>query len=72
MYAIATGINKGLIKYEPDATFSGFVGATPVSYNFLDFLWKKFATQAQRARLESFVPTEYDNIYMDNEGFGRG
>lgn len=69
VYAIATGINKGLIKYEPDATFSGFVGATPVSYNFLDFLWKKFATQAQRARLVSFVPTEYDNIYMDNEGF---
>ena len=69
VYAIATGINKGLIKYEPDATFSGFIGATPVSFDFLDYLWKKFATQEQRARLESFVPTEYDNIYIDNDGF---
>ena len=69
VYCIATGINKGLIKYEADGTFSGFVGATKVTYDFLDYLWKKFATQAQRAQMEDFVPTEYDNIYMDHEGF---
>ncbi len=69
VYCIATGINKGLIKYESDGTFSGFLGATKVTFDFLDYLWKKFATQAQRAQMESFVPTEYDNIYMDHEGF---
>ncbi|MBR6381493.1 MAG: hypothetical protein IKS07_07470 [Lachnospiraceae bacterium] len=69
VYCIATGINKGLIKYEADGTFSGFVGATKVSYNWTDYIWKKFATQEQRARMVSFVPTEYDNIYMDYEGF---
>ncbi len=69
VYCIAGGINKGLIKYENDGTFSGFVGATPVSYNWTDYIWKKLATQEQRALMESFVPTEYDNIYMDHEGF---
>ena len=69
VYCIASGINKGLIKYEQDGTFSGFIGATKVTFDFLDYLWKKFATQAQRAQMESFVPTEYDNIYMDHEGF---
>ncbi len=69
VYCIATGINKGLIKYEADGTFSGFLGATKVTFDFMDYLWKKFATQAQRAQMESFVPTEYDNIYMDHEGF---
>ncbi|MCR4989346.1 MAG: hypothetical protein K6A38_00575 [Lachnospiraceae bacterium] len=69
VYCIATGINKGLIKYEPDGTFSGFVGATKVTFDFMDYLWKKFATQVQRAQMESFVPTEYDNLYMDHEGF---
>ena len=69
VYCIATGINKGLIKYEADGTFAGFVGATQVSYNFLDYLWKKFATQEQRAKMVDFVPTEYDNIFMDHEGF---
>lgn len=69
VYCIATGINKGLIKYESDGTFSGFVGATEVSYNFADYIKKKFATQAQREKMISFVPTEYSNIYMDYEGF---
>ena len=69
VYCIATNINKGLIKFEPDGEFSGFVGATPVSYNIMDYLKKKFATAAQRAQMESFVPTEYSNIYVDEDGF---
>ena len=69
VYCIATGINKGLIKYEPDGTFAGFVGATKVTFDFVDYIWKRLATQEQRAKMESFVPTEYDNIYMDYEGF---
>jgi hypothetical protein len=69
VYCIATNVNKGLIKYEPDGTFVGFVGATPASYNFMDYVWKKLATKAQRAQMENFVPTEYDNIYIDHEGF---
>ena len=69
VYCIATGINKGLIKYENDGTFSGFVGATPVSFDWTDYIWKKLASQEQRAKMESFVPTEYENIFMDYEGF---
>ena len=69
VYCAADGINKGLVKYETDGTVSGFIGATPVAYDFTDYLWKKFASQEQRARMESFVPTEYDNVYMDYEGF---
>lgn len=69
VYCIATGINKGLIKYEADGTFSGFVGATKVTYDWTDYIWKKFATQEQRALMADFVPTEYDNLYMDHDGF---
>jgi len=69
VYCIATGINQGLVKYESDGTFSGFVGATPVTYNWMDYVWKKLATQEQRALMASFVPTEYSNIFIDYEGF---
>lgn len=69
VYCVAIGINKGLIKYENNGEFSGFVGATKVRFNWTDYIWKKLATQAQRDRMESFVPTEYDNLYMDDEGF---
>ena len=70
VYCIATGINKGMIKYEADGTFSGFVGATPVVYDLWDYIWKRFfTTAAQREKMVSFVPTEYSNLYMDHDGF---
>jgi tetratricopeptide (TPR) repeat protein len=69
MYCIASGINKGLVKYEEDGSFSGFIGATPVKFDFADYVWKKLASQEQRAKMQSFVPTEYDNIFIDKEGF---
>ena len=64
VYCVAENVNKGLIKYEADTTFTGFIGANKVTYNFLDYIWKKLATQAQRAKMENFVPTEYANLYM--------
>lgn len=69
VYCVAKGINKGLVKYENDGTFSGFVGATKVAFDFTDYIWKKFASQEQREKLLSFVPTEYANLYMDKDGF---
>ena len=69
LYCVALGVNKGLIKYENDGTYSGFVGAPKATYNWMDYIWKKFASQAQRAQMEAFVPTEYANLYMDYEGF---
>ena len=69
VYCVADNVNKGLIKYENDGTFSGFVGATPVSYNFWDWFWKHFASQEQLEKMANFVPTQYDNLYMDPEGF---
>ena len=69
VYCVATNVNKGLIKFENNGEFSGFVGATQVTYDWMDYIWKRLATKEQRARMESFVPTEYDNLYMDYEGF---
>ncbi len=70
VYCIATGINKGVIKYEADGSFSGFVGATPVVYKLWDYIWKRFlSTAAQREKMVSFVPTEYSNLYLDHDGF---
>ncbi len=69
VYCVAVNVNKGLIKFEADGSFSGFVGAAKVTYDLADYLWKKIATSAQRGQMESFVPTEYDNLYMDEDGF---
>lgn len=69
VYCVATNVNKGLIKFEADGRFAGFLGATPVTFGWTDYIWKRLATRQQREQMESFVPTEYDNLYMDYEGF---
>ena len=70
IFALATNVNKGLIKFETDMSFNGFVGANKVSYNLAEYMWKTyFMTKEQRAQQANFVPTEYQNIYIDNESF---
>ena len=70
VYVLATNVNKGLVKYEYDGTFTGFIGANPVTYTMWDYVWKTFlSTKEQRAQQASFVPTEYSNIAIDREGF---
>ncbi len=70
VYVRATNINKGLIKYEADGTFTGYIGANQVIYSLWDYIWKEFfTTKEQRAQQASFVPTEYENICIDKDGF---
>ena len=70
VFVLATNVNKGLVKFEADGTFSGFIGANTVSYNLWDYIWKTFfTTKEQRSQQVAFVPTEYENIYIDQDGF---
>ena len=70
VFVLATNANKGIVKFESNTEFTGFVGANKVTYNMGDYIWKTFfSTKEQRAQQESFVPTEYCNIYMDKESF---
>ena len=35
-----------------------------------EYIWKRyFQTKEQRAQTENFVPTEYENVYIDRDGF---
>ena len=70
LYVLATNVNKGFLKYESDTSFTGYIGANAVKVNMADYIWKRyFMTREQRAASESFVPTEYENLYIDEMGF---
>ncbi len=70
VFCLATNINKGLVKFEADTSFTGYIGANKVKYELYDYIWKRFfSTKEQRAQQVAFVPTEYANICMDDEGF---
>ena len=70
VYVLAVNVNKGFMKFENDTTFNGYIGANAVKVNMADYIWKRyFMSKEQRAASESFVPTEYENMYMDEKGF---
>ena len=70
LYVLATNVLEGFMKYESDTVFSGYIGANAVKVDMATYIWKRyFMTKAQRAASESFVPTEYENMYMDEKGF---
>lgn len=70
VFTLVTNVNKGIVKFENDGVFTGYVGANKVSFSLYDYIWKNFfMTEAQRAQQESFVPTEYRNLYMDDKSF---
>ena len=69
MFVLAKNVNKGVMQFEEDGKFVGFMGASEVAFSMIDYLKKKFATKAQRDQMVDFVPTEYNNIYIDNKSF---
>mgnify|MGYP001241815884 CR=1 FL=1 len=69
IYVIAQNVNQGIIELNADGGFQGFMGASRVTPNMLDYIWKRISTKQQRAGMERFIPTEYNNINIDDEGF---
>ena len=70
VYVLCQNVNKGLVKYEADGTFSGFIGANTVSATVGEYIWRRyFMTKAQRSQTVTFVPTEFENCYIDPDGF---
>ena len=65
----ARNVNKGLLEFDNRGEFVGYMGANKVVVKIVDYVWKIISTQAQRERMDLFIPTEYSNLCLDNEGF---
>lgn len=69
LYIICKGINMGILEVDESGTLDKFIGAPLVYVNPIDYFWKSIASKAQIDRMSSYVPTEYNNIFIDTEGF---
>ena len=69
IYVVAENVTLGVIMYNSNYEFMGFIGAQRVSYNLADYMWKRFMTDEQKSRVESFVPMTFANVACDSEGF---
>lgn len=69
VFVIAQGAFEGILQFDADGTFMGYVGTNKVSFNAEDYLWKTLSTKTQRDKMILFVPTEFSGISLDQRGF---
>lgn len=69
LFVVAKGVNMGLLRFDAQGNFVSFFAAQDATYSLIDYLWKPFMTDAQLERMEDFVPTEYNNVTIDENGF---
>ncbi|MCL1877722.1 MAG: hypothetical protein FWF80_02585, partial [Defluviitaleaceae bacterium] len=62
-------INRGLMEFDRDGTFAGYMGAPEVIVTPWDRFFRMIATQEQREARLLNVPVEYNNLHIDSEGF---
>ncbi len=69
MSVVARNNNNGLLQFTKDGEFTGYMGAPSVQISALDKLLRKISTDEQRAQMQYYVPTEYNNIKVDEKNF---
>lgn len=69
IFVVSSTTYQGVIVLNEKGEFTGFIGAQAVDYNILDIIWRRFQTAEQRAQSSTYIPTSFNNISIDNEGF---
>ncbi len=69
IFVAARNVFEGLMEFNSDGEFVGFVGAPLVRPSLYDLFWYRFATKEQRERRALFLPIEYTSVTLDRAGF---
>jgi hypothetical protein len=69
IFVQARNVNRGFMEFNRNGDFISYMGASRVQISISDIFWRMVATEAQRGRMELMVPTEFNNIALDRDGF---
>lgn len=69
VYTVAKGIFEGIMQFNADGRFIGYMGTNKIVPNLVDYFWKVISTKAQRSQMELFTPTTFTNLDLDDKGF---
>jgi len=70
VFMAVSGIYQGLLQYSDSDEFIGFFGANKVEVTaqvIIQNMWKNIFSDEQRESLARTIPTEYTNLYIDDE-----
>lgn len=69
MFVVARNQTNGIMQFDKNGIFTGFLGATKVVPNVIELFWRSISTKEQRANSLKIIPTEYSNLCIDKSGF---
>lgn len=69
MYVVASGVFEGIMQFDADGSFLGYIGTNEVKRDYYEIIWRMFSTKEQRSQMVLFIPTEFSNLDMDHKGF---
>ena len=70
MYVICESNTNGMVEISPvdGGTFLGYFGTNATSANLWTIIWRAVLTDAQRAKMQSNIPSTPDNMAIDDKG----
>ena len=69
LFVVSKTTNQGIIVMSEDGGFHGFIGAAKVEISPMQIIWRSLQTDAQRELTSAYIPTEYNNITIDEDNF---
>ena len=69
IYIICRNVFQGIMGFDEQGRFYGYVGTIKVSVTPADVVWRALATKKQRQKQELYIPTEFTGLDMDSDGF---
>lgn len=69
IYVMAKGVFDGFMEFSPDGKFETYIGANRVYVDPVEYFWKQLSTKKQRSQMIMFIPTEFTNLDINEDGF---
>ena len=69
LYVISKGMYEGILELNADGSFTRFFGVNEVKFTPWQLLWRVFSTREQRSRQSLWLPSDFTNLCIDQDGF---
>ena len=69
MYVVAKNIYEGIMEINYDGSFNRFTGVNPIALTPFEIFSRSLMSEAQLAKLQLFLPTEYTNVSINEKSF---
>ena len=72
VYVLVDGFYMGALAYNQEGEFTGFFGSNRVEVTLeviINDFWKSIFSQEQKDKMARYVPIQYTNFDLDDEGF---